>query len=144
MIQVSLVPPESVYDVWSRTYSFMRDAAHYTHGRYEPEDILDSITQYDHQLWVAFKDQTIKGVTVTCFKQYPRMKCLDMIFCAGDDGMEWKAPMLKLLQHWACDNGCDRIMATGRVGWAGIFKNDGYKPLWQVFELPVAAEGLGE
>jgi hypothetical protein len=66
-----------------------------------------------------------------------------MVFCAGDEGMEWKAPMLKELQHWAHDNDCDRIESSGRVGWSKIFKNDGYKALWQVYELPVADAGLG-
>ena len=76
-------------------------------------------------------------------KQYPRRRCLDMVFCAGDSGMEWKAPMLRILQQWAFDSGCDIIESSGRFGWAKIFKDDGYRPLWQVYELPVAEAGLG-
>ena len=143
-MQVTLIPDQHVYNVWSRMYPYMEKAAEYTHGRYSADDILDSITQYDHQLWAAFEDDKIVGVTVTYFKQYPRKKCLDLVFCAGDEGMQWKDPMLKMLQHWAYDNDCDSIEATGRLGWAGIFKNDGYKPMWQIFELPVADRGLGE
>jgi hypothetical protein len=71
------------------------------------------------------------------------MLCLDMVFCAGDEGMEWKTPMLKMLQHWAHDNDCERIESSGRIGWSKIFKDDGYKALWQVYELPVADAGLG-
>lgn len=141
-MQVALIPTEQVYNVWSRTYPFMEKAAEYTYGRYLPEDILDSIVQYDHHLWLAFEGEDIKGITVTRFAQYPRIRCLDMVFCAGDEGMEWKDPMLKILQHWAYDNHCDRIESSGRVGWAKIFKNDGYKALWQVYELPVANSGL--
>ena len=142
-MQVSLIPTEHAKEVWDRTYDFMDQAARYTYGRYTAHDILDSITQYDHHLWVAFVGEEIKGITVTCFKQYPRMLCLDMVFCAGDEGMEWKDPMLKMLQHWAYDNDCDRIESSGRVGWSKIFKNDGYKALWQVYELPIADAGLG-
>ena len=142
-MQVSLIPSEHAYEVASRMYPYMEQAAHYTYGRYTADDILDSITQYDHQLWIAFEGEEVKGITVTYFKHYPRKKCLDLVFCAGDEGMEWKDPMLKMLQHWAYDNECDDIEATGRLGWAGIFKSDGYKPLWQVFELPVADTGLG-
>ena len=142
-MQVSLIPPEHVFSIWHRTYPFMEQAAKYTYGRYQAEDILDSITQYEHNLWAAFENEEVKGITVTCFKQYPRKKSLDLVFCAGDEGMEWKDPMLKMLQHWAYDNQCDSIEASGRLGWAGIFKRDGYKPLWQTFELPVADTGLG-
>lgn len=142
-MQVSLIPTEHAEEVWNRTYDFMDQAARHTHGRYTAHDILDSITQYDHHLWVAFVGEEIKGITITCFKQYPRMLCLDMVFCAGDEGMEWKAPMLKMLQHWAYDNDCERIESSGRIGWSKIFKDDGYKALWQVYELPVADAGLG-
>ena len=142
-MQVSLIPTAHVHGVWSRTYDFMKKAAEYTYGRYTPEDILDSIIDYGHHLWVAFEGEEIKGITITYFKQYPRMKCLDMVFCAGDAGMEWKDPMLKVLQHWAHDNDCDRIESSGRVGWSKIFKDDGYKALWQVYELPVSDTGLG-
>lgn len=142
-MQVSLIPTEHAFNVWQRTYPFMEQAAKYTYGRYQAEDILDSITQYEHNLWAAFENEEVKGITVTCFKQYPRKKSLDLVFCAGDEGMEWKDPMLKMLQHWAYDNQCDSIEASGRLGWAGIFKRDGYKPLWQTFELPVAGTGLG-
>ena len=142
-MQVSLIPTEHVADVWPRLTAHIDKVAEYTYGRYDPEDVLESITQYDHNLWLAFEGEDIKGVTITCFKQYPRIKCLDMVFCAGDEGMEWKAPMLKMLQHWAYDNECDRIESSGRVGWAKIFKGDGYKALWQTYELPVASSGLG-
>ena len=142
-MQVSLIPTEHVADVWPRLTTHIDKVAEYTYGRYEPEDVLESITQYDHNLWLAFDGEDIKGITVTSFKQYPRIKCLDMVFCAGDEGMEWKAPMLEMLQHWAYDNECDRIESSGRLGWSKIFKGDGYKALWHTYELPVASSGLG-
>lgn len=142
-MQVTMVPPDQVKVVWPRLAGHMEKAAEYTYGRYEPEDILESITQYDHQLWIAYEAQDITGITVTRIAQYPRKRCLDMVFCAGDGGMAWKDPMLKMMQHWAYDNHCDTIESSGRVGWSKIFKDDGYKALWQVYELPVADTGLG-
>lgn len=144
MIQVSFVPAEHAQGLWPQLQPYMEQAAEYTYGRYTADDILDSVIQYDHHLWIAFVGAEIKGFTVTRIAQYPRIKCLDMVFCAGDDGMDWKQPMLKMLQHWGHDSGCDRIECSGRVGWAKIFKDDGYKALWQVYELPVADTGLGE
>lgn len=143
MIQVSLVPSEHARLIWPRLTPHVDRAAEYTYGRYTADDILDSIESYDHHLWIAFEDQDIKGITITSIKQYPRKRCLDMVFCAGDDGMEWKAPMLGILQRWAADNHCDIIESSGRLGWSKIFKDDGYKALWQVYELPVPDAGLG-
>ena len=142
-MQVSLIPTEHIASMWPTVLPYVMKAAEYTYGRYRPGDILDACTDYNHDLWVAFTDEAVKGITITCFKHYPRMVCLDMVFCAGDEGMEWKAPMLSTLQHWAYDNNCDRIESSGRLGWAKIFKGDGYKALWQTYELPVASSGLG-
>lgn len=141
--EVSLVPPEHVQALWPLTLKYLNRAAEYTFGRYEAEDILEFIMTGDAHLWVAFGGDELKGITVTRFWEYPRKKCLDMVFIAGDEGFSWKDDMLKMLQHWAYDNGCEVIESSGRPGFARAFKDDGYKLLWQVYELPVATTGIG-
>lgn len=141
-MQVTLVPPEGVVPMWPKIRQHMQKAAEYTYGRYEVDDILVSITDYGHHLWVAFDDTGIHGAVVTTFKHYPRKLYLDMTFCGGDEGFTWKEPMLQMLRYWAHDNACDGIESSGRIGWARIFKGDGYKPLWQTYELPIADTGL--
>lgn len=143
MIQVTMVPREYVDACWKDVEKYLEGAAEYTHGRYEVDDIYDAIMDYDHQLWIAFDDQGIKGAVVTNFVQYPKKKYLCMTFCGGVELSDWKDPMLKLLQHWAHDNHCDGVEATARMGWTKIFKNDGHIPLWQTFQLPAAEAGLG-
>ena len=139
-MQVSAVPAEYVKQVWPDVKEYLQGAADYTHGRYEVEDILDSITDYDHTLWIAFTEEGIKGAVVTNFIDYPRKRMLCMSFCGGVQLENWKDPMLQLLQRWAKDNECDGIEATARLGWSKIFKSDGHKSLWQTFELPLGAE----
>lgn len=143
-MRVSLITNDVVDSVWPQIEPFMEKAAEYTYGRYTADDILDSIKQYDHHLWVAFGDDLqMRGAVVTRFIQYPRKKYLDLTFLGGDEGLTWKDPMLKILQHWAYDNECDGIESSGRLGWSRIFRDDGYKMLWQTYELPVADCGLG-
>lgn len=140
-MQVSAVPAEYVKQVWPDIKEYMQGAADYTYGRYGVEDILDSITDYDFTLWIAFNEAGIKGAVVTSFIDYPRKRMLCMQFCGGVDLEQWQVPMLELLQRWAKDNDCDGIESTGRVGWSKVFKSDGYKPLWQTYELPVDVQG---
>lgn len=144
-MEVSLVPAELVGGLWPRIFPHLVRAAEYTFGRYEPEDILDAVMSGDVHMWVVFDDDEneIVGVTCTRFWQYPRKKCLDMVFIAGDEGFSWKDQMLDMLQHWAYDNGCECIESSGRPGFSRAFKDDGYRLLWQVYELPVARTGLG-
>jgi len=140
-MEVSLVPPQLIDGLWPRIFPHLSKASEYTFGRYEPEDILDVVAGGEAHLWVVFDGEDIVGITITRFWQYPRKRCLDMLFIGGDDGFSWKDPMLETLQRWARDNGCDVIESSGRPGFARAFKDDGYKMLWQVYELPVT--GLG-
>lgn len=142
-MQVTMVPKEYVQACWKDIEEYLRGAAEYTHGRYEVEDILDAIMDYDHTLWIAFDETSIKGAVVTNIAHYPRKRYLVMVFCGGVELDKWKDPMLKLLQHFAFDNHCNGVEATARLGWTKIFKHDGHKPLWQTFELPAATVGLG-
>jgi hypothetical protein len=143
-VTVSLVPTPHVRELWPRIRSHVERAAEYTHGRYTADDILTSITDYDHHLWIAFDNPSdIKGIVVTALKSYPRMRALDLVFIAGDNAIEWKDEMLHMLQCWAYDNDCDVVESSGRLGWGRALRDDGYKPLWQVYELPVGATGIG-
>jgi hypothetical protein len=142
-MEVSLVPPQLIDGLWPRIFPHLSKASDYTFGRYEPEDILEFVVSGEAHLWVVFDDEDIVGITVTRFWEYPRKKCLDMVFIGGDEGFSWKDPMLEILQRWARDNGCEAIESSGRPGFARAFKDDGYKMLWQVYELPVTASGIG-
>lgn len=139
-MEVSAVPAEFVKQVWPDVEEYLKGAADYTYGRYDVEDILDSITDYDHTLWIAFNIEGIKGAVVTHFSDYPRKRMLCMEFCGGIEVDTWQKPMLELLQRWAKENNCDGIESTGRMGWSKVFKSDGYKPLWQTYELPLGVD----
>lgn len=143
-MEISIVPTEFVPQIWDQVKGYMEEAAEYTYGRYDVDDIYDSITQYEHVLWVAFEGKVIKGAVVTSIKQYPKKRYVDMVFCAGIEGHTWKDPMLTTLQKWAFDAECDGIESSGRLGWSRVFKDSGYKLLWQTYELPAASAGIGE
>jgi hypothetical protein len=142
-VQVSMVPIDHVDRVWDDVKGYLADAAKYTYGRYDLEDIYDSIMQYNHTLWIAFTDDKIIAAVVTNILHYPKKTCLSGVFLGGDDLKAWKGPMLEMLQKWAFDNKCDGFEMCGRMGWARALKDEGYQALWQTCELPVAESGLG-
>ena len=144
-MEVSLVPPELVDPLWPQLFPHLSKAAEYTFGRYEPEDILEAVLSGDAHLWVVLEESgAISGITVTRFWDYPRKRCLDMVFLAGDDGFAWRELMLTTLRRWARDSGCDALEGSGRPGLARAFRDDGYQLLWQVFEIPVGEAGDGD
>lgn len=142
-IRISLVPPDRIMDAWFTVEPFMETAADVTQGRYQAEDILEALLHLDHHLWIVFDDEKVHGALVTALKQYPRKKYLELAFIAGENGHAWKDQMLDIMRRWAYDNSCDGIESCARLGWARIFKDDGYRPMWQMFELPMGEEGLG-
>ena len=132
-----MVPKENVQNTWPSIESYMQGAARYTHGRFTSGDILDQVMYHEHDLWLAFNDEGIKGAVVTSFTVYPRKKFLSMVFTGGIELNTWKDPMLSLLRGWAKANSCDGIESTGRPGWAKIFKYDGHNIVWHTYELPL-------
>jgi len=138
---VSVVPQQLVIPLWPKVRPHLARVAERTAGRYEVEDILQAILYEGYLLWAVLDDDNeITGAAVTSFVQYPRRQLLNMIFLGGDNGPAWKDEMLSTLRRWAADNHCDGLEGAGRLGWAGIFKDDGYKMLWQTFELPLEAD----
>jgi hypothetical protein len=136
-VQISLVPTEHVTDVWPAVIGYAAAALEHAHGRYELEDTLQELLMGTHLLWVAFEDQHIKGAFISRVLQYPRKRFLECTIMAGEEFSTWKAPMLEVLRRFARDNDCEGIEATARIGWARVFKDDGYEALWQTFQLPV-------
>jgi hypothetical protein len=137
MIEVSMVPPAYVDTCWDKVEPFAEKAAEYTYGRYTTNNIYERAKDESYQMWVAYEDDIFKGVVITEVVTYPQRKLLSMHFCGGIQLKEWKSPMLKLLQLFARDMGCDGIESVGRPGWEKVFREDGYKALWVTYELPL-------
>lgn len=143
-LTVSYVPKELLHTCWDQIQPYMEGAAEYTRGRYTAENIRECIKDYDYQLWIAYEKENneigILGAVVTRIETYPNKRYVSMVFCGGIGLNIWKDAMIATLRRFAQDNHCDGIEATARPGWAKIFKNDGHKPLWATFELPLVKE----
>ena len=136
-MQVTFVPNEYAFSVWPMVRAQLAASAEYTHGRFDPEDILELLVDGAQHLWVAHEGRDVLGAVTTNFVAYPRKRVLCMHFCGGVDLKNWKDLMLTTLRTWAQENGCDAIECSGRPGWAKIFAHDGHTPLWNTFELPL-------
>lgn len=136
LMNISLVLPEHYEAIWPDINDYMDGAAKYTHGRFKVEDIKHGLIKNNQQLWIAF-DDNIKGAVITEIIQYPQIRALIMHFTGGIKLPTWKDEMLKTLQSYARDKGCNTIESYGRRGWERVFKNDGFKSKFMFYELPV-------
>ena len=134
---ISVVPAEFVAEAWEHAGPILERSVNRTAGRFILDDVLHSITEDGYLLWVAVRGEDTLGAVVTFFLRYPRKKYLSVQFCAGSELGVWKDLMFDTLKRFAAENGCDGIEAMGRSGWEGVFRDQGYFPLAQVFEFPI-------
>lgn len=140
---IALVPPGHIHEAWPSVAGYVQNALEYTDGRYELEDVFEMIESGGFLLWIAFDKEHIKGCVITQMMQYPRKRFLGCPFVTGDEFSSWKQPMFETLQRFARDNDCVGLEATARLGWARVFKDDGYEAMWQTFQLPAAGVNNG-
>jgi hypothetical protein len=126
--------------IWHRVKDYFADAAKYTYGRFTANDIRVQLKHSPtQQLWVAHEGEEIYGFVIAQPSEYPQLKALIMHFTAGRELPKWKDQMLKTIQEYAKNNGCDIIESLGRGGWGRVFKDDGFEKRFMFYELPVEA-----
>lgn len=144
-IQVSLVPKEYVNGVWPEVKDYIAAAVVQTDGRYHVDDVYSLLTENNYLLWVAFTEERMQGAVVTCFLEYPRKKALHVMFLGGVGAKKWKNETMRVLQDFARDSGCSVLETSGKFNWedswSRVFKDDGFRPLWQTYEVPVLKQG---
>jgi hypothetical protein len=136
-MQVSIVDTKDIETMWPLIEGYMKQAAKYTYGRFEAEDIKNGLLKQPQQLWIAFDDKKIYGAVVTEVTKYPRMTALTVHFLAGIEFESWKESMLRLVQQFGKDNGCKLIDSYGRPGWEKVWANYGYTKRFIFYELPL-------
>jgi hypothetical protein len=144
-IQVSLVPKEYVNGVWPEVKDYIAAAVKQTDGRYHEDDVLNLLIEHNYLLWVAFTEEKMQGAVVTCFLDYPRKKALHVMFLGGVGAKKWKNETMRVLQDFARDSDCTVLETSGKFdwedSWSRVFKDDGFRPLWQTYEVPVLKQG---
>ena len=136
-MNIALVPKKDYIPCFGAIYDYLEKSAKYTYGRFTADDIKQNLLTTNKQLWVAYKSVQIYGFVVTEIVTYPQMKTLMMHFTGGVHLNKWKDNMLKTLQAFAKELDCKVIESYGRKGWGKVFEQDGYKPRFIYYELPL-------
>ena len=136
-MNITLVPSGHVVNVLPEVVPHLHRLAPRTNGRSTVDDILQGILSGANVLWLAFEEtenNKIYGVVITNVMTYPRLKTLNVFYCAGNKLRLWQTPMMDVLVRYAKDNGCCKIELTGRRGWLRSLK------AWNVQEAYVVCE----
>jgi hypothetical protein len=140
-MQITIVPSGHVTNVLPDIIPHLHKLAPRTNGRSTVDDILQGILSGSNSLWLAFEEtenNKIYGVVICNLMIYPRIKTLNVFYCAGTVLRLWQKPMMDKLVNFAKDNGCSKIELTGRPGWAKALKAWDVQEAYRTYEIELS------
>lgn len=139
-MKVYLVPLEDVNLWWPKVAVHLYKAV-IRQDKTDIHNVYLDVVLNGHSLWIVLDEsQQLKGAAVTVVLKYPKSTCLFVEYLGGEDGQDWKEPMISMLKEWARDNNCRTIEFEGRSGWGRVLKKDGAVIKYSVFEIPISYE----
>lgn len=126
IIDLYKIPVERIDNIWTRISPYIASFVSRSFGRYEIEDVLGAVRDGIFQIWVVVSQDEIRAVLITQIYDFPRLRELQIIMCAGKNRHEW-FHLLKKIENYAADIKAQRISAVIRLGWQKELMNVGYK-----------------
>lgn len=91
-------------------------------------DIYRSLQDRTRQLWLVDANGLTTGVVVTEVYETARGMTCAVPYAAGRDMIDVIDAALASIEVWARQEGCTRLEADGRPGWARALKKHGWEP----------------
>lgn len=134
-MNISLVPPENIMDVWSKVRDYLEEAVATSNGRWTTEYLCFALASGRSQLWIAFDDQQeVIGTLTTEVTNYPAKRVLSMHFLGGKDFDLWYGELLQQISRFAKDADCDGLEGVARFGFWKFLKEDGFEKTSAFYE----------
>src|SRR5262245_56183764 len=105
-----------------------------------PEAVRAHLERGSMQLWLAWDGKRAQGCCITEFAESVRGKCCNLVVVAGLDFKTWR-PLTGAIKDWARGEGCVRLVAGGREGWARYVKSDGWRKVRTIIEMRLDQDG---
>jgi len=135
-IEISLVPPVHVHEVWKEASPFLKRSTDLSGGRYRLRDLRAKLEAGEFQLWIIFEGdpKNMLAAITSTFSIYPQCRSLHGQFLGGDRLDEWREQFCSIFDRWGRDNGCRMIEFTGRKGWGKALESNGYREAFRIFQ----------
>jgi hypothetical protein len=122
LVELMAVDPKRVGEIWPAAQPLIAKA--YAKNDFDvPDDILADLRKGARLLWLAVDTEggnlKILAAMLTQLFKTKAGKVCKMQECGGEQMQTWKH-LRKRVEKYAREEGCDRIMCEGRVGWERI------------------------
>jgi hypothetical protein len=127
MAETIYVPIEKFIELAPLLLPLIERAMEYSQGEYSLDDVIDGVLDKKMQLWgVVDGEAGIVGAAITRVIQAPGLTTLQIMYVGGTDMREWGPSFDATLNDFGKTQGCTRLQACGRHGWAKALKPQGY------------------
>jgi|TARA_R100001530_G_scaffold127431_1_gene96639 hypothetical protein len=118
-VRLQPVPADMLDHFWPEVEGAVEAAVERSAGRFSSETIHNALQERSMQLWLAVNGsvQALAITEVVTFKT--GLKVCSMVIVTGENRESWM-PLMDGIKTWAKAEGCDRIEAWARPGWAKI------------------------
>jgi hypothetical protein len=116
---LAAIPQTQVEATWPIVQKWVQEATERSNGRYDEPSIIIGLMEGRYQLWTVWDEdrKKVKAVVVTQLLVYPTdLKAVDIIVVTGKYREDWKH-LIKDLEAYAQDEGCELVQAFARPGW---------------------------
>lgn len=128
--RVYIVSVDDIIPMLPTLGPWLTKMAKWTRGRRTVEDIIARVMRQESVLWVTLgATGRLSGALITAVEQYPRMRMLQVLHCAGERGhMEEVADeVYNAIDAFAMFNKCAGVEFIGRPGWEPHVAKRGYE-----------------
>ena len=130
-----MVQPDQVERVWPDVEPMLRLANERMPPRRSTADVKQSIADGLTQLWVVVEQGTIVSATTSVVSKFPTKKVCSLLLTAGRNMSDWREPVMKAIEGFAKNEGCDEIEMLGPKGWRRLNPDIEHRGDWLVKEL---------
>lgn len=133
-LELHLLPPEFVAEMWDVAFPFVRAAIPRVCGRMTAGDVLIGCLQGRMGLWlIGPRGGPVQGIGVTEVLTFPQKKVLFVMIYSGE--REHAMPLWPKVETHAREMGCVEVQIAGPRAWKRIFPE--YEEQYTVFTRKV-------
>jgi len=123
VIQIDIVPPEKVEQVFPFIHSWVVDCLG-VDKTYSPEDIMNDCARGAFTLRLVHLGNNLTGFFISCVIAAPQGKFLYGAWLGGRDLQDWVKEGLGKIEEWGRANGCLAYGFIGRKAWKKLLGYD--------------------
>ena len=111
------VEPQAVTEIWTLIRPHLESLLLVCDGEYSARNVFDLILAGKFHLWLAYSKDSIDGIAISYFVDYPLKRKLMIVGAAGEGAKAWLGDAMSEMKKYASDNGCSNAQIRGRKGW---------------------------